>query len=568
MQAQNHTFPWGTYIGDLINNNNTIPLCLDSQEGGFCLFFDQSSEQIANRFIENFSLSLFEVLPVETINVKVFDFGKKRFMHLSSLENLNLYEIAYSPKSSVKMFDEIEELSLYRHHQILSIETPTISQYNKESDYVEPYSLLLLNLEDFTNSIHLHRIKNFLDSAYQAGFYVIGFGDKNLIRNHSENIAYFFKKFHYFLIENQKMNLLNTPYKFINVLEKCHFKYSDINQKEIVTRLISQVKQENDTLDEQEFISIPIGRSANGREELLFTLGDKSKNFHAFITGVTGSGKTTLLNNIILGIAQNYTSDEIQLYLMDYKQGIEFQVFKNHPNCKKIFLDNEDIQASVQLLEEFKNTIRNRKILFFDKEVTNITDYNKVSKNEPMPRIILIIDEVHRLFTGSYKEQEYFTSILEYVLQQGRSFGVHIILSTQTLAGTSVNKNLMSHIALRISYRLVGERDCIAIFDSDNYTDARKLGNYELIYNPKSGQKEGNLICKSHPPKDVKQIINEIRTTRESHLMLTPELIMGQPLTPDSSSMDEALKKENLNKYSTNSEEEWLNKLRERGVNI
>ena len=66
-------------------------------------------------------------------------------------------------------------------------------------------------------------------------------------------------------------------------------------------------------------------------------MGDKSTNLHAFITGVTGSGKTTLLNNIITGIAQKYTSDEIQLYLMDYKDGVEFQVLKIIPIVKKYF---------------------------------------------------------------------------------------------------------------------------------------------------------------------------------------------------------------------------------------
>jgi len=46
-------FPWGIYIGDLIDDNDTIPLCLDSKQGGFCLLFDESSEAIANNFIEN-----------------------------------------------------------------------------------------------------------------------------------------------------------------------------------------------------------------------------------------------------------------------------------------------------------------------------------------------------------------------------------------------------------------------------------------------------------------------------------------------------------------------------------
>lgn len=57
--SKNHPFPWGIYIGDLINNNDTIPLYLDSKEGGFCMLFDESSEKIANNLIENVALKLF-----------------------------------------------------------------------------------------------------------------------------------------------------------------------------------------------------------------------------------------------------------------------------------------------------------------------------------------------------------------------------------------------------------------------------------------------------------------------------------------------------------------------------
>ena len=68
MNPINHKFPWGIYIGDLIiDNDDTIPLCLDSKKGGFCVLFDDNSEQVANNFIENIALKLFEVLPIGDI---------------------------------------------------------------------------------------------------------------------------------------------------------------------------------------------------------------------------------------------------------------------------------------------------------------------------------------------------------------------------------------------------------------------------------------------------------------------------------------------------------------------
>jgi len=61
MNTISHKFPWGIYIGDLIDNNDSIPLCLDSKQGGFCVLFDESSEQIANNFIENIALKLYDI---------------------------------------------------------------------------------------------------------------------------------------------------------------------------------------------------------------------------------------------------------------------------------------------------------------------------------------------------------------------------------------------------------------------------------------------------------------------------------------------------------------------------
>ena len=99
--SKNHAFPWGIYIGDLIDNNDTIPLCLDSKQGEFCVLFDESSEQIANNFIENIALKLLEVLPIGDIVVDIFDFShKKRFMHLSSLQHEKLLTRSHFPSGN------------------------------------------------------------------------------------------------------------------------------------------------------------------------------------------------------------------------------------------------------------------------------------------------------------------------------------------------------------------------------------------------------------------------------------------------------------------------------------
>ncbi len=224
-------------------------------------------------------------------------------------------------------------------------------------------------------------------------------------------------------VKNDTVSLSKDVIGLSLLTETYGFNYVNEDKRAIVENLLAKVKL-NDVKTSSEFISVPIAKTIDGRRDISFVLGDKNQNYHAFITGVSGSGKTTLLNNIILGIAENYTIQEVRLYLMDYKQGTEFNIFKNHPNCEKIFLDNKDLQAAISLLESFVSMIEQRAKLFAandDVHITDIGKYNAVYPDKPLHRIILIIDEVHRLFTGDFMQKEHFSNLLKEVVRQGRA---------------------------------------------------------------------------------------------------------------------------------------------------
>ena len=45
------------------------------------------------------------------------------------------------------------------------------------------------------------------------------------------------------------------------------------------------------------------------------------------ISGKTGSGKSTLLHVLITNLALRYSPDEVELYLVDFKKGVEFKAY-------------------------------------------------------------------------------------------------------------------------------------------------------------------------------------------------------------------------------------------------
>lgn len=524
------SFPWGIHIGDLLDEQgNSIPLLLDSRQGGFCVIFDDDSEETATNLIENVALKLLDVVSFGDLLVDVIDFSiKKRFPHLATLKSSGLYDIAINQPEAKLEFEDWEKIAIHRHHNILNANIPDISTHNQTAKFVEKYHLLLLNLEHFPDDFTAYsRLKAFIDSHYEAGFYLIAFGSQDILHTQNKATQYLLNKLLHLTVKRNKIAVSKDIFGHVDLLKDYSFEYLNLNKTLLLDKLLEQTKADQES--ELEFLSVSIGSSLDGREAISFSLGDQSKNYHAFIAGRSGSGKTNLLNNLIVGIAQNYSADEIRLYLMDYKSGVEFQIFENHPNCEKIYLDNQNIQAAVELLRDFVSIKEERSQIFKQQKVDSIDSYNQKCQAKLLPRLILIIDEVHQLFSDgfSYQQQSHFNGLLEEVAKQGRSFGMHIILTTQSLEGVNISKAIMNQVALRISYVLQDFREASKIFNEQNTDAVRELGKYEFIYNSQGGNKEANHHGRANyiPKEQINATLLNIAQQRAPNLSIKPIVI-------------------------------------------
>ena len=561
MPTKNHTFPWGIYIGDLIDNNNTIPLCLDSKQGGFCVLFDEESEAVANNFIENVALKLFEVMPLGSLEVDIFDFGRPRFMKLSALKKSNLYHVSSRKNGASNRFDILDELENDRLHNLLSFDAPTLSEYNEINNETEKFHLLLINLDDFPDEMSSpKRIKNFFDASYDAGFYTIVFGSQEILESKSKATKAILKKFNAIEIENNQFKISKELFAFEEILNEYEFEYVNDNKERIVKQILSQweSKQENDS--EQDFLSIPIG--SIGREKINFIMGLKSQNHHAFIAGMTRMGKTNLLNSIIVQIAQNYTAKEIELYLMDYKPaGAEFIIFKNHPNCKKLFLENQDPTPAFEMIKEFQEEMYRRGEILKGK---NIDEYNSKNPQSILPRKVLIIDEVQRMFSGGWKDSNSFNALIEDIVKAGAGFGLHLILTTQSLKEINMKNSIMGQIPLKLSFRLSDTMEAMKVFHENREAIKQvvKLQKYQFVY---SDFNQTVVAKADHLEKDkIEQILDDVRSSRLSDEVVTPLVVEK---SSDKESKEEVFKErekrkgEFTPKYGTDKAKELLEQL-------
>ncbi len=247
--------------------------------------------------------------------------------------------------------------------------------------------------------------------------------------------------------------------------------------------------------DASKGFDIPIGRAGATRRQLL-SLG-KGTAQHALVAGKTGSGKSTLLHAMITNLALMYSPDEAELYLIDFKKGVEFKAYADAklPHAKVIAIESER-EFGLSVLQRLDGILRERGDRYRDAGANDLAGYREyLRKHKPgqtCPRILFVVDEFQEFFVEDDKLSQEATLLLDRLVRQGRAFGVHVLLGSQTLGGAySLARSTIDQMAVRIALQC-SEADAQLILSKDN-TAARLLNRPgEAIYNDANGLLEGN----------------------------------------------------------------------------
>ena len=116
----------------------------------------------------------------------------------------------------------------------------------------------------------------------------------------------------------------------------------------------------------------------------------------------------------------------------------------------------------------------------------------RVSTWKPMPRALLMIDEFQEFFTEEDRISQGAAVLLDRIVRQGRAFGVHVILGSQTLGGAyTLARATIGQMVVRVALQC-NEADAYLIMDQDNPAPRLLSRPGEGIYNDSAGQIEGN----------------------------------------------------------------------------
>nr|MBA3533261.1 cell division protein FtsK [Ardenticatenales bacterium] len=221
-------------------------------------------------------------------------------------------------------------------------------------------------------------------------------------------------------------------------------------------------------------------------------LGKDDTVQHVLVAGKTGSGKSTLFHTIIIGLALSYSPDEVELYLVDFKKGVEFKNYASHllPHARVVAIESER-EFGLSVLQGLDAELTRRGEAYRGAQVQKLADYREQT-GQRLPRILLLVDEFQEFFTEDDHIASQSSQILDRLVKQGRAFGIHVLLGSQTLAGAySLARSTIDQMGVRIALQC-SETDSRLILADDNPA-ARLLSRPgEAIYNAENGRIEGN----------------------------------------------------------------------------
>jgi len=284
---------------------------------------------------------------------------------------------------------------------------------------------------------------------------------------------------------------INAPLKFIEEktydrVNKLYFNIEDINyatssklfSSNLITQLetatglrnkiyIQQTKQERvvsiNILKDNQPIYISNYKNYFNNNNLSFIVGmddednidtaDLRELIHLLVAGTTGSGKTVFLHSLIYQLI----TKNIELYLIDGKNGFEFGKYEDENNTN-VIIDNEDIVSTI------KNIIEIMEERFAE---------NTIEVSKP---IVVVIDE----FVDLIMQKKVIEGLFVRLAQKGRGAKVHLVLATQRPDSSIMKGVLRSNIPSRIAFKVQKSTESKIILDQ---TGAENLfGKGDMLF--------------------------------------------------------------------------------------
>jgi hypothetical protein len=484
--------------------------------GAPSLLYKASGEgrDAAIRSVQSVMLRMLTSLPAGKVRFTIIDpvgLGDNfaGFMHLADFEeSLVTSRIWTEPDHIEQRLTDTSEHLENVIQKYLRNEYQTIEEYNRQAGEVaEPFRILVVaNFPSNFSEKAVKRLISIAGSGRRCGVYVLVTVDAKQklppgchlkdLEQHCTVLTWdgererFVWQHELFKDLPLRLDAPPPPDIFTSIVHAVGEQSRDANRVELPFKNIVPSTAEMWTADCGGELIAPLGQA--GATKLQHLRLGKGTSQHVLVAGKTGSGKSTLLHVLITSLALRYSPDEVELYLVDFKKGVEFKTYATHrlPHARVVAVESER-EFGLSVLQRLDAELKARGDAYRALGVQDVTAYRQAS-GKKLPRILLVVDEFQELFVEDDRVASEASLLLDRLVRQGRAFGMHVLLGSQTLGGAySLARSTLGQMAVRIALEC-SESDANLILSEGN-TAARLLSRPgEAIYNDANGRLEGN----------------------------------------------------------------------------
>jgi S-DNA-T family DNA segregation ATPase FtsK/SpoIIIE len=258
-------------------------------------------------------------------------------------------------------------------------------------------------------------------------------------------------------------------------------------------------------------LRVALGKDVSGNA--VYT--DLTKMPHLLIGGATNSGKSICLAGIIMSLIVRNTPKELRMVMIDPKR-VELTLFEGLPHL--MYPVVKDVKEAPGVLRAVWREMDRRYDKFSEKGVRNIDGWNsKVSPEEKMPFLVVIIDELADLMIQAANEVE--TSICR-LAQLARATGIHLVIATQRPSVDVITGTIKANISSRIAFAVSSQIDSRTIIDQ---AGADKLiGKGDMLFLPIDATKPVRIQGCYVGEKEIEEVCTFWRDQEKPHYTLTP----------------------------------------------
>jgi DNA segregation ATPase FtsK/SpoIIIE, S-DNA-T family len=287
----------------------------------------------------------------------------------------------------------------------------------------------------------------------------------------------------------------------------------------------------SDYVDTTAKLPLCLGKTIGGEPVIV----DLARMPHLLIAGTTGSGKSVAINTMILSLLYRLRPEQCRLIMVDPKM-LELSVYDGIPHLlTPVVTDPKKAVVALkwavrEMEERYKkmSKLGVRNIDGYNARVTEAkgkgekltrtvhTGYDKESGEaiyeneqldlEPLPYIVIIVDEMADLMMVAGKDIE---GAVQRLAQMARAAGLHVILATQRPSVDVITGTIKANFPTRISFQVTSKIDSRTILGEQGAEQL--LGQGDMLY-----MAGGGRISRVHGPfcsdEEVEKVVRHLKS--------------------------------------------------------